>query len=117
MPPAPHLNTPLSQSTAFSQVSIDQAIEKTVNQDTKTNGGIIGFSRNPATVTRWMVNAHHRADITGGIKKMAGLDWPAANLTAVHKKCRQSSIKEKEEADQTVLSTIDTFHNPFHRTK
>ena len=46
--------------TAFSNVAVDQAIEQTLNRDTKTKGGIVGFGRNPAAVEKWMVNAHHR---------------------------------------------------------
>ena len=51
-------------SSTFSQVPIDQGIEQTINGASKTMGGIVGFSHSPATVYKWVVNAHHRADIT-----------------------------------------------------
>ena len=38
----------------FSQVSVDLALEQTLNKDTKTSGGIIGFSQQLGTVHRWM---------------------------------------------------------------
>ena len=36
----------------FAQVPVDQAIEQTLNRDSKTMGGIVGFSRNPGAVHR-----------------------------------------------------------------
>ena len=44
------------------QLPVDLTIEQTVNRDTKTHGGIIGFSRKPG-VQRWIVNSHQRAEI------------------------------------------------------
>ena len=35
---------------AFSQVAVDQTIEQTINRDTKSKGGIIGFSLNKGAV-------------------------------------------------------------------
>ena len=33
-----------SESSRFSQVAVDQTIEQTVNHDTKSKGGVVGFS-------------------------------------------------------------------------
>ena len=35
---------------AFSQVAVDQTIEQAINRDTKSKGGIIGFSLNKGAV-------------------------------------------------------------------
>ena len=47
-------------SSPFSQVPIDQGNEQTINRESKTMGGIVGFSAgySPATVYKWVVNAH-----------------------------------------------------------
>ena len=52
---------------------MDQTIEQTVNQDTKTKGGIIGFSVNKGAVQRWILTSHERAAITQACREMAGL--------------------------------------------
>ena len=70
-------------NTAFSQIPIDQAIEQTVNRDTKTKGWIIGFSRRPGAVQQWMDNAHQRAEVTRNCMSMAGLD--SSHDLPVHK--------------------------------
>ena len=38
----------------FSAVSCDQTIEQTINQDSKTKGGLIGFSLNRAAIHTWL---------------------------------------------------------------
>ena len=40
----------------FSAVACDQTIEQTANHDSKTKGGLIEFSVNPATVHRWLLS-------------------------------------------------------------
>ena len=94
------------------QVSLDQAIEQSVNRDTKTKGGIVGFSLNPAAVERWMINAHQRAEISRGVKDMAGI---VSKSTTAHKDCKASQMKQKEAAVQSVLATINSMENPFDR--
>ena len=41
----------------FTQAACDMAIEQSINWATKTQGGIIGFSRNPSAVQRWVLNS------------------------------------------------------------
>ena len=47
-------------SSAFSQVAVDQTIEQTINRDTKSKGGIVGFSLNKGAVQRWLLTSHER---------------------------------------------------------
>ena len=54
----------------FSQVPVDLTIEQTINRDSKTSGGIIGFSRKPGAVQRWIISAHYRAEMQKNWK------WP-----------------------------------------
>ena len=58
----------------FSAVACDQTIEQTANRDSKTKGGIVGFSMNRASVHRWLLSQSERAAITAQCKFMAGLD-------------------------------------------
>lgn len=63
-----------SNGSSFSQVLVDQTIEQTVNRDTKTKSGIIGFSINKGDVRRWLLTSHERAAITQACREMAGLE-------------------------------------------
>ena len=51
-----------SHASPFSQIPMDQTIEKTINRDTKTKGGIVGFSLNRGAVQRWMLTAQSSSD-------------------------------------------------------
>ena len=48
----------------FSAVACDRTIEQTANRDSKTKGGLIGFSMNPVTVHRWLLSQSERAAVT-----------------------------------------------------
>lgn len=58
----------------FAAVACDQTIEQTVNRDSKTKGGIVGFSLNRSSVHRWLLAQSERAAITRKCKEMAGVD-------------------------------------------
>ena len=54
----------------FSAVACDQTIEQTVNRDSKTKGGLTGFSMNRSSVRRWLLSQSERAAITQRCKSM-----------------------------------------------
>ena len=58
----------------FAAVACDQTIEQTANRDSKTKGGLIGFTMNRASVHRWLLSQSERAGITGQCKSMAGIN-------------------------------------------
>lgn len=60
-----------STDGSASQVAIDQCIEQTMNRDSKTRGGIVGYSLHPGAVQRWIVTAHERASIAGACHDLA----------------------------------------------
>ena len=97
-------------NSVFSQIHVDQSIEQTVNRDSKTKGGIIGFSRKPGAVQRWVINAHQRAEISKNCKEMAGLDELS---TCQHKETGQSRLQRDEASVQAVLEVVTTASNPF----
>jgi len=59
-----------TSSHGFSQVSVDQTIEQTINRSTKTKGGIVGFSLNKNAVHRWLLTAHSRAAFVDSCRVM-----------------------------------------------
>ena len=46
----------------FGRIPIDQIVESTVNRDTKTCGGIIGFSCYPGAVFKWTLLRSDRVE-------------------------------------------------------
>ena len=58
----------------YSAVSCDQTIEQAIIRDSKTKGGLIGFSLNRAAVHRWLLAQSERAAITNKCKDMAGAE-------------------------------------------
>lgn len=51
----------MSSNNSFGQIPVDQAIEVTVNKDTQTPGGIVGFSLKPAAIKWHYITAKHRS--------------------------------------------------------
>ena len=56
----------------FCQTAMDQTIEQTMNRDSKTRGGQIGFSNNSNAVHRWFLSFNQRAQISKNCTEMAG---------------------------------------------
>lgn len=86
----------MSCSEKFAQVSVDLALEQTLNKDTKTKGGIIGISQMPGTVDRWIKTAHYRAAVLSQAKTMVGME---NNRTTNHHKEMGSSRLSRDEED------------------
>ena len=61
-------------ANSFNMVWADLAREQSENRDTKTLGGIVGYSTNPGAVNRWFLTAHARASVTRSLKKCVGED-------------------------------------------
>ena len=98
-------------SGSFNQVPVDQTIEQTINRDSKCPGGIIGFSLNKATVQRWTVTAHERADITKACRELAGL---ADETSGLHKETTKPRQSNDSKCVQRVVSIIPEQSNPFY---
>ena len=90
----------------------DLASEQNVNRDTKTNGGIVGFSMNPSALVRWFLTAHERAAITGAFKEMS--DCGQSEKQPTHKEFGKIRKKRDEEDVQKVTKLLLTIaKNPF----
>ncbi|KAG8171040.1 hypothetical protein JTE90_022908 [Oedothorax gibbosus] len=93
----------------FCGVAMDQVIEQTANRDSKTKGGLKGFSRNPAAVHRWMLSHHLRAHICLSCEKLSG----KSKEEYVKKDIYPSEIQKFEDMVKSVVNTITSMINPF----
>ena len=63
----------------FAKIPVDQTIKQTFNRESKTPGGITGFSRNPGAVERWVLTAHESTKAAGACLNLAGLSQDASH--------------------------------------
>lgn len=96
---------------SFARVAVDHAIEQTVNRDTKTKGGIIGFSRNDGSVHRWILTAHERAAMTNACKSLATVSEHTEELS--HKDQSRPRVKRDEQDVQRMAALLTRWGNPF----
>ena len=96
----------------FSQLPVDQTIEQTVNRDSKTPGGIVGFSLNKAATQRWIITAHERAAMTNSCRELAGI----TSSDTSHKEGSQERTKKDEACVQHVVSYLEDHVNPFEES-
>lgn len=97
----------------FAQVWADMALEQSINLDSKSKGGIVGFSRREDAVERWFLTSHERAAITHSLKEMCGLE----NYERVgsHKEADAARMKRDQEDVERLLSSFNSglLTNPF----
>ena len=63
----------------FAKIPVDQTIEQTFNRESKTPGGITGFSHNPGAVERWVLTAHESTKAARACLNLAGLSQDASH--------------------------------------
>lgn len=100
-------------SHGFSQLPVDQTIEQTLNRNTKTKGGIIGFSLKKGAVQRWMLTAHARASFVDRCREMAS-SHPQDERKG-HKESGSVRKRRDEEDVQKVMEVISHWRNPFEK--
>ena len=93
----------------FAQVAVDQAIEQSINRDSKTRGGIIAFSLNPSAVHQWILAAHKRSAVAKVCKELAGFNW----TSELHKESGKNALRQSEQSVQCVLSALQSWQDPF----
>ena len=97
-----HFSVQMQEKHGFSGVAFDMTIEQTANRDSKTRGGMKGFTTNKGASSRWIRAHHERASITRQCEEMAGRKKKGAirkDLTPSRK------IKDKSDV-QNIISTI-----------
>ncbi|EDO31927.1 predicted protein [Nematostella vectensis] len=96
----------------FSQVWTDMALEQSVNADSKSKGGIVGISQNPAALQRWFLTSHERASVTTALKDAYSAQ---SDHTHSHKELSSKRIA-RDEADVNKLVNCfasGLMNNPF----
>lgn len=106
-----------SSWNGFGQVAVDQTIEQTINCDTKSKGGIIGFSLNKAAVHRWVLTSHERAAVTQACREMTGSAGVDDSEEGAVKEMGKARLLRDEEDVRKVQSTVNTWINPFAQSE
>lgn len=102
-----------TNNSSFSRVPVDQTIEQTVNRDTKTKGGIIGFSVSNGSVQRWLLTFHERAAITQACREMAGIQLTDGDVAK--KETGKTRMTADEKDVQKVQTTINNWANHLNQ--
>ena len=106
-----HFGVQRTTSHGFSHLPVDQTIEQTLNRNTKTKDGIIGFSLKKGAVQRWMLTAHARASFVDRCREMAS-SHPQDERKG-HKESGSFRKRKDEEDVQKVMEVISQWRNPF----
>ena len=101
------------ENSGFSQIAVDHTIEQTVNHDTKTKGGIIGFSLKKGALERWLLTAHERAKICQNLYTMASIK----QSDSLHKEDSAARRKRDEDDVQNVIGVIKSWANPLKNSE
>ncbi|CAG9815489.1 unnamed protein product [Phaedon cochleariae] len=92
----------------FNCVASDMALEQSINRDCKSSTGVIGFSRKPAALLRWLVTRHSLGDFSQKFVEATMGD---------NSKVRKDGqiMSNRNEADvKKIMSTIEeSWCNPF----
>ncbi|XP_030848031.1 uncharacterized protein LOC115918836 [Strongylocentrotus purpuratus] len=104
-----HFGVQRQDSHGFAQVACDMTIEQTVNRDTKTSGGVKGFSNNQGATNRWVRGHHERALITRQCEVMAGKGEKSSKRVDLTK----SRMTRDQQDVANIMSTINSMTNPF----
>ena len=93
----------------FSSIACDQAIEQTVNRDSKSQGGLIGFTRKSSASQRWTLSHPERTAVHTEMKKLLVFD----NTDAESYEMREKAWKADEDMRETMKEIITARINPF----
>ena len=93
----------------YTSLACDQTIEQTLNKDSKSKGGIVGFTLSPEAVDRWTHARSSRASILQKTEEMAGI----GGIEKTQKYLRKSNIDRYNADVAKLVQTISTMINPF----
>ena len=100
----------LSETNPFGRCEPDRVIETTVHKDTKTPGGLTGFSTKTNAVDRWTINASYRASLYSHLQEFLGTN----TKKYVHTDLQKSRIRNDQDDVTSMLSIIEEcFIDPF----
>ena len=93
----------------FAQIACDQTIEQTANRDSKTKGGMTGFTTSKGTVNRWIWSHHARGAITRECEAMAG----RGERSTTRADLLPSRMKHDRSDVLRIIETTNAMVNPF----
>ena len=96
-------------SVPRSRNAVDITIEEIINRHAKSQGDVIGFSRNYAIYYRWCLTRHLRAQYVEASLQQTEMSY---DESSVHKDLRVSQIQNSERDVKRVLEVIAGFTNP-----
>ena len=91
------------------RTAIDQRGEQSINQDTKTTGGIESFAVDNTSVLKWTLNRSEQARNTAVLLSMAGMK----SASDIYKPLRPSQILKSEVMVTNVVNVLSECINPF----
>ena len=92
------------------RTAVDQRGEQTLNRDAKTSGGITNFAGNIDAVTKWTLNRSAQAEVTGELKRVAGIE----GTQDTYKQIRPHHIVNSNKMCDKLVTTISKdFTSPF----
>jgi len=95
---------------SFSAIACDQAIEQTINRDSKSRGGLTGMTLQVSASQRWLASHSERAAIYRSLGRMLELE------KSVHDEyeCSETSWKADEDVRLNIKEAIKDRINPFN---
>lgn len=97
------------QRHGFAGTACNQVTEQTANHDSKTKGGISGFSLNKGAVHRWTLTQHERAAITLEYKTMAG----QCSVSHLYSELDSARMQRDQAGVMNITATVQNMVNPF----
>ena len=96
---------------SFSGIWSDMATEKTVIENAKGDGGIVGFTRKKPALIRWTLTRHIAAQYSVAMKERSGI---TSADNSVHQQEKAASRKQDEDHVRTLISHLkNSMTNPF----
>jgi len=103
----------LSQYNTFGRIPVDQTIEETVNKDTKSPGGIKGFSRNFSAVKRHYITSDLKSNCLKQLRILTKV-----KRQGVHADLTPGRIMKDEHDVQKVIELLNSsWIDPFSDEK
>ena len=104
------MHSVLLEVYAASGTAVDQTIKQTINRHAKSEGGVIGFSRNVQAYDRWVLTRHERALYAASAFGIAGMGDDGYDR---RKDLRKSDMHKGMMLVEKTIVTIRNFTNPF----
>ena len=98
----------------FAGMPTDQVLEQTLNKDSKTAGGLIGFSNNDLARTKWFLTSHIRSQMLSTVKDMCDHGQLHSNTPHRHHEDRANLTQYEERCVRSVIKCMTQFNiNPL----